>query len=209
MTKSPGKKSAADAARTKRKVVLSAAHLFARKGFAGTSVRDVAARAGVTHGLIRHHFGTKEDLWRGVVDFHIAEIESLHQPFLDRQEETDPLLLLKAFATNFIEACSARPDFTCLLASEGMQAGPRLDYVYERMLPIHRAIEPVFLAARSNGALDHFDPDSFFVFLLSLGAFPVAFADFANRFSAVDIRTEAGQRDHVDRVIATLFSQRC
>lgn len=36
--------------------------MFAERGYAGASVRDIAARAGVTGGLIVHHFGTKAAL---------------------------------------------------------------------------------------------------------------------------------------------------
>lgn len=40
----------------------AATALFAEKGVAGVSVRDIAARANVNHGLVHRHFGTKEYL---------------------------------------------------------------------------------------------------------------------------------------------------
>ncbi|HEY6316664.1 MAG TPA: helix-turn-helix domain-containing protein, partial [Acidimicrobiia bacterium] len=40
----------------------AAADLFAARGPAAVSVRDVAARAGVNHGLVHRHFGSKEAL---------------------------------------------------------------------------------------------------------------------------------------------------
>jgi TetR/AcrR family transcriptional regulator, repressor for neighboring sulfatase len=49
----------------------AAADLFADRGPAATSIRDVAARAGVNHGLIHRHFGTKEQLVGAVLD-HLA-----------------------------------------------------------------------------------------------------------------------------------------
>ncbi len=45
-------------------VLEAASELFASKGVAGVSVRDIAARAGVNHGLIHRHFGSKEALRR-------------------------------------------------------------------------------------------------------------------------------------------------
>jgi TetR/AcrR family transcriptional regulator, regulator of cefoperazone and chloramphenicol sensitivity len=36
--------------------------LFAERGVEGTSLRDIARRAGLTAGLVRHHFGSKEGL---------------------------------------------------------------------------------------------------------------------------------------------------
>src|SRR5271157_1434984 len=37
----------------------AAGELFAEKGPAATSIREVAARAGVNHGLLHRHFGRK------------------------------------------------------------------------------------------------------------------------------------------------------
>jgi AcrR family transcriptional regulator len=40
----------------------AAIRLFAERGIAGTTVRDIAQLAGVSPGLLRHHFGSKEAL---------------------------------------------------------------------------------------------------------------------------------------------------
>lgn len=46
---------------------------FATNGVAATSVRAIATRAGVSPGLVIHHFGSKDDL-RGACDEHVSEI---------------------------------------------------------------------------------------------------------------------------------------
>lgn len=62
-----------DSATDGRTRILEAAiALFARDGFAGASVRDIAARAGVTGGLVVHHFGTKGAL-RDACDAHVVD----------------------------------------------------------------------------------------------------------------------------------------
>lgn len=43
-------------------VLQAAAELFAEKGPAATSIREVATRAGVNHGLLHRHFGSKRQL---------------------------------------------------------------------------------------------------------------------------------------------------
>ncbi|MBO2447826.1 TetR/AcrR family transcriptional regulator [Actinomadura barringtoniae] len=45
---------------------------FAAKGVAATSIRDVAAAAGVSPGLVQHHFGTKSGLREAVDEYVIA-----------------------------------------------------------------------------------------------------------------------------------------
>ncbi len=50
-----------------RTAVLDAAlELFAQFGFAETSIRDISLKAGVSHPLIIHHFGSKEELYDSV-----------------------------------------------------------------------------------------------------------------------------------------------
>ena len=46
---------------------LAALKLFAEHGFDATSTRSIAAEAGVSHALLRHHYGSKEGL-RAAVD---------------------------------------------------------------------------------------------------------------------------------------------
>src|SRR5690348_4452281 len=50
----------------------SAADLFAERGPAATSIRDIAARSRVNHGLIHRHFGSKDGLVAAVLD-HLGQ----------------------------------------------------------------------------------------------------------------------------------------
>jgi TetR/AcrR family transcriptional regulator, repressor for neighboring sulfatase len=52
--------------------VESAAELFAERGPAATSIRDIAARSNVNHGLIHRHFGSKDRLVGAVLD-HLGQ----------------------------------------------------------------------------------------------------------------------------------------
>lgn len=49
-------------------VLEAATDLFAERGPAATSIRDIAARSKVNHGLVFRHFGTKEQLVGAVLD---------------------------------------------------------------------------------------------------------------------------------------------
>lgn len=53
-------------------VLTHAADLFAERGPAASSIRDVATRSGVNHGLIFRHLGTKDQLVGAVLD-HLAQ----------------------------------------------------------------------------------------------------------------------------------------
>src|ERR1700761_9750515 len=53
-------------------ILAAAPELFAQRGPAATSIRDIAAQSKVNHGLVFRHFGTKENLVGAVLD-HLGE----------------------------------------------------------------------------------------------------------------------------------------
>lgn len=55
-----------DPENTRTAVLNAAERLFAEQGFAATSMRDISTASGVSHPLIHHHFGSKNDLYSAV-----------------------------------------------------------------------------------------------------------------------------------------------
>ena len=60
-------KPAEDGAR--KRLMVSAIGLFAEKGYASTSVREIVARAGVTKPVLYYYFKNKEGLLRSILDW--------------------------------------------------------------------------------------------------------------------------------------------
>jgi AcrR family transcriptional regulator len=52
----------------------SARELFATRGFAATTIDDIAKGAGVAKGAVYHHFGSKEEIFERVLDGIFLEI---------------------------------------------------------------------------------------------------------------------------------------
>lgn len=50
--------------------------LFAKKGFRGTTTRDLATQAGVNEAIIFRHFNTKEELYSAILEHKAAETRS-------------------------------------------------------------------------------------------------------------------------------------
>ena len=68
---------------TVRTVLTHAADLFAERGPAATSLRDVAARSGVNQGLIFRHIGNKDQLVGAVLDYLAQELDSVRGTDVD------------------------------------------------------------------------------------------------------------------------------
>jgi AcrR family transcriptional regulator len=69
-----------DGQATKQLVLAAAQDLFAKTGFSGTALADISRETGISDGLILHHFQSKKQLYRQVLE-SLAEqyAESLRQ----------------------------------------------------------------------------------------------------------------------------------
>jgi AcrR family transcriptional regulator len=91
-----------------------------REGYAGATIRDIARRASVTHGLVMMHFTSKEQLFLAAVPGHweLAEVlagdpsllpERVAAAYVERMEKdpvADPLVILLRSAAANVEAAT-------------------------------------------------------------------------------------------------------
>jgi AcrR family transcriptional regulator len=56
---------------TRERILINARELFARNGIDKTSIRSIAAGAGVDSALVHHYFGTKEQLFAAAINIPI------------------------------------------------------------------------------------------------------------------------------------------
>lgn len=61
----------AGGADTRGEILAAARRSFAEAGYGGTSIRGVAAAAGVDPALVHHYFGTKDDLFLAALEFPV------------------------------------------------------------------------------------------------------------------------------------------
>ena len=81
---------------TRAEILASARELFAARGFGSTSVRAVAADAGVDPALVHHYFGTKDDLFVAALQIPVDPRELL-APVIDQGEDGAAERLLRIF----------------------------------------------------------------------------------------------------------------
>ena len=81
-----------DPAATRATILDAAEELFIAKGFADTSVSQVARLARVTKSLIHHHFGSKEELWTEVKRRAFQEYFDVQHDMLGREGDSGAIL---------------------------------------------------------------------------------------------------------------------
>ena len=112
----------AQAAADKRRVILDAAvRVFARQGFHGCRVSDIADEAGVAYGLVYHYFGSKEE----VLDTLFLERWELLLAAIaevDAREELSPRDKLHQVASFIVDSYRHDPDLMKVIIVEVTRA---------------------------------------------------------------------------------------
>lgn len=114
---------------TRERILDAAQSLFVEHGFAAVSMRQLAARSGVTKSLIHHHFGSKEALWELVKERAFAAYAEGQEAELNKATEPDAELLRRAVGRYFA-FLKSHPEVVRLFAwthLEGEQACGNLD----------------------------------------------------------------------------------
>lgn len=85
----------------RREILEVAAQLFARKGYRGTSMRDIGEQAGVLGGSLYHHIKSKDALF---VELHNAALDGAADKIgIAVEQERDPWARLEAAISALLE----------------------------------------------------------------------------------------------------------
>src|ERR1700712_2088684 len=61
----------------RRQLIETAIELFSKRGFAGTTTKEIATAAGVTEAMVFRHFATKQDFYKAILDFKCGGADSI------------------------------------------------------------------------------------------------------------------------------------
>ena len=85
-----GRRSAEAAEHTKCVILKVAADMFCELGYERVSLRNISEKAGVSHSLIRHHFGSKEKIWQAVSDAMDEYMQDYMAELINQMPEDTP-----------------------------------------------------------------------------------------------------------------------
>jgi AcrR family transcriptional regulator len=88
-------------AATSARLITAAAELFAERGFRGTSIRDIAERAGVNVAAGHYHYGSKEALYLQVLRDQFGQVGAI---FRERGVAQPTAAALRRMTTAEVEA---------------------------------------------------------------------------------------------------------
>ncbi len=137
------------------KILVAAETVFAEKGFKGASVGLIAELAGVPKPNVYYYFGSKEDLYRRVIE----GVCSMWLHAADTFDETDdPLQAFETYVVSKMELSRARPHGSRLWAIEMASGAPFLqDYLKDTVKPWLESREQVVNRWISEGKMEPVD----------------------------------------------------
>ncbi len=105
---------------TAERILQHAAELFARQGYAGTSMRQVAAAAGLREPGLYNHFGSKADLYEAVLR---AALQPLTEEIYQRLDSASNLRDFTELPAVMTDLLCRQPELAPLL-QQALQSAP-------------------------------------------------------------------------------------
>ncbi|TWI00240.1 TetR family transcriptional regulator [Luteimonas cucumeris] len=170
---------------------------FVRDGIAATSLRAIAAQAGVTPALLHYYFGDKAQLQEAFIEERMLPAFAIVRGAVQRAGD-DVAATVAAFTNGLIEAVRQQPWWPQVWVREVLCEGGALrDLLVTRIAPeLARVIAARFAAAQSRGELNSdLDPRLLMTSLIGLTLLPIAGAPiWRSIFEADDIALDDVRR---------------
>src|SRR5207302_8143257 len=143
---------------TRERILAAATEVFARYGFHGARVADIADQAGIAYGLVYHYFDNKDDIlgaifserWSQYVSY-IDEVGRMQMPFQEKMQR------LVRF---WVEIYRREPDLMTIMINDISRSYEFLEsHDISTVLVAFDAIETIISAARDSGEVaEDIDP---------------------------------------------------
>jgi AcrR family transcriptional regulator len=114
-------------------ILEAALRMFATHGYDGMSLRSLNRELGLSHSAIHQRFGTKEDLYKAVIDHEFGAMFSEIRNHLRALPRPDtPLAELQSQFKAFLIVSSKHPYLNRLMNNEGLEDSWHLDHIYKK-----------------------------------------------------------------------------
>ena len=139
-------------------ILEAAVRLFAERGYAGTSLSELAIEAGVAKPTLLYHHPDKESLWKAAVEHLWTEVDAFFntrwpRDILPSRELLEEVLVL------FVEAAITWPAYIRIPFIEGATPSWRSEWLVDRHFGEHVQITGRIIAAlQHRGDLPPADP---------------------------------------------------
>lgn len=162
-----------DPAASREQLTTAAVAEFARKGFAGARVDEIAAAAGVNKQLVYHYFGSKQGLYLTALESVYAAIrEKERRLSLGQLAPAVAMAQLVGFSFDYL---AEHPEFIALLADENRNQGAHIlgsDKLRKMHTPVIDMVDATLKRGVQDGVFcDDFDAVDLYITVAGISYF--------------------------------------
>ena len=143
---------------TEVRIVEAAVQLFSRRGFKGTSTRDIAHLAGVNEATLFRYFGRKTDLFRIAVETRLQRVKLGRELQSALSSDADPELVVPMVVDFLVHELSEESELMRLLYVAGFEFPGVLRMFKDHLGPVFDAFSGYFGRCSGRGAICEVDP---------------------------------------------------
>ncbi|HQV08666.1 MAG: TetR family transcriptional regulator C-terminal domain-containing protein [Sinobacteraceae bacterium] len=171
-------------------ILKAAERVFARAGFEGGTMAEIAALAGLPKANLHYYFGSKDELYRAVLDnilsLWLAETEVITR-------DADPARALTAYVTAKMHLTATRPDASRVFANEVIHGATHIgDFLRSELHGLVAQRAAVIDHWATEGRIAPVDATHLF---FTIWAATQTYADFESQVCAVLGKARLGQAD--------------
>jgi len=187
-------------ASTRASLMTAGTQLFARRGFDGTSVREIAAAAAVNLGAVSYHFGSKRGLYDEILQQALG-------PLVDRIAATahgpgTPIERVEMIVSVFFDHLAGTPELPRLLLQEVAAGKPPPETVVAILRRNVSNLQAVLQEGWQDGSIRRAHPLLAAMSIVSQPVYMSIMAPILNAVGGVDLR-DPDTRDEVTRHVKT------
>lgn len=172
-------------------ILRAAEHVFARAGFAGATMAEIAVRAGVPKSNLHYYFRTKQALYRAVLA-HTLQLWLSETDII--RAELPPQVALEQYIRAKMRLSASHPDASRVFANELLHGAPEIGEILRHAL--RELVSRKAAVVRQwidSGQMAPVDPQHLF---FTIWAATQTYADFEAQVCAVLGVSQLGRQDY-------------
>lgn len=157
-TETPPRMAAED---RKLQILRVAVGLFSKKGFGGTTTKEIAQAAGVSEAMVFRHYATKQELYSAILDHKACSGDSMNPEALvsEALKEKDDRAVFERIALGALTHHEMDPEFQRLLLHSALEGHELAQMFFEKFVQRVYGLLGEYIAERQrDGAMVKVDP---------------------------------------------------